>query len=836
MKAITLLTFTELSSFARLLYVCLLVSLSHGLLICSAEAAAPLAPFLKKNCIECHDAETKKGGFNLDGLPADLSGADAMAKWVRVHDRIASGEMPPPKKKEQPAPAEKAAYLGELSTSLTKAHTAMKGTVMRRLNRTEYLNTMEALLGMPVPLEARAYLPDDTLFHGFDNIGEALGMSDVQLSGYMKAAELTINALMTKAVPKPPVQSTAYVLGTAVIPKVDLYFENGASVMFRRKVSSFQGFDHRRPIAGIEAVRNKKDPDRAKLPGFVASEQGDYRISVTGWAYQSKKPVSFALHSGPQSGGDGDVRDYGEVPPEGATVEFRLFLNKGDMLRIGAVGLSKERDHKSEGLGIRALKVEGPFIEDSAWPPRGLKLMFADLPLQKAAPAEKKFNKFAQKQSSESGSVKVISTQPEKDAERLLSSLAGTAFRRPATDEEVATYMQVFASEKRNGEDFTTSLRTAAIAVLSSPQFLYLAEPPGRLAEGALAARLSYFLWRTRPDAELLALAEKGQLSKPDVLRMQTERLLSHPNAQRFVNDFTDSWLNLRNIAATTPEKQLHPEFEDLLQESMLRETRGFVTEMLKSNLPMKTFIKPDFAMLNRRLAEHYGIAGVEGVSVRKVPLPPDSVRGGLMSQASILKVSANGTATSPVIRGVFVMDRLLGQPPQPPPPNVPGLEPDTRGATTIRQLLDKHRSVASCNSCHAKIDPPGFAMESFDVIGGWRDRYVTVAAKSDASAKFPKGGKKPSVNAGLPVDASGQMADGASFKGFADFQNLLLTRSDALTRCVIEKLATFASGREMGFSDRPQIEAILRETQPSQSGLRDVLHGIVQSEIFLNK
>ena len=161
MKAITLLTFTELSSFARLLYVCLLVSLSHGLLICSAEAAAPLAPFLEKNCIECHDAETKKGGFNLDGLPTDLSGADAMAKWVRVHDRIASGEMPPPKKKEQPA--EKAAYLGELSTSLTKAHTAMKGTVMRRLNRTEYLNTMEALLGMPVPLEARAYLPDDTL-------------------------------------------------------------------------------------------------------------------------------------------------------------------------------------------------------------------------------------------------------------------------------------------------------------------------------------------------------------------------------------------------------------------------------------------------------------------------------------------------------------------------------------------------------------------------------------------------------------------------------------------------------------------------------------------------
>jgi hypothetical protein len=221
---------------------------------------------------------------------------------------------------------------------------------------------------------------------------------------------------------------------------------------------------------------------------------------------------------------------------------------------------------------------------------------------------------------------------------------------------------------------------------------------------------------------------------------------------------------------------------------------------------------------------------------VRKVPLPPDSVRGGLMSQASILKVSANGTATSPVIRGVFVMDRILGQPPQPPPPNVPGLEPDTRGATTIRQLLDKHRSVASCNSCHAKIDPPGFAMESFDVIGGWRDRYVAVAAKSDASPKFQKGGKKSIVKEGLPVDASGRMADGASFKGFADFQNLLLTRSDALTRCVIEKLATFASGREMGFSDRPQIEAILHETQPSQSGLRDVLHRIVQSEIFRNK
>jgi Protein of unknown function (DUF1592)/Protein of unknown function (DUF1588)/Protein of unknown function (DUF1595) len=280
------------------------------------------------------------------------------------------------------------------------------------------------------------------------------------------------------------------------------------------------------------------------------------------------------------------------------------------------------------------------------------------------------------------------------------------AYRRPVPATEVERFQSVIAQAMKSGHSFTDSMLAGYTAVLSSPGFLYLSEKPGRLDDLALAERLSYFLWNSCPDAELRRLAERRELHRPKVLREQTERLLNDERSRQFVDAFLDYWLDLRLIEGTAPDGELYPDYQldDLLVESMIAETRMFFAELMKRDLGVTNLVSSDFAMLNERLATHYGIPGVAGVALQPVPLPRDSVRGGLLTQASVLKVTANGTTTSPVKRGVWIMTRLLGQPPPPPPPSVPALEPDTRGATTIREQLAKHRSQESCAVCHRNI------------------------------------------------------------------------------------------------------------------------------------
>jgi hypothetical protein len=373
-------------------------------------------------------------------------------------------------------------------------------------------------------------------------------------------------------------------------------------------------------------------------------------------------------------------------------------------------------------------------------------------------------------------------------------------------------------------------MRTAAIAVLCSPEFLFLKEPAGRLNDLQLASRLGYFLTRSAPDAELLT----AKLTQPEVLRAQTERLLQAATLERFVIDFTDGWLNLREIDFTTPDKQLYPEYDELLLDSMLRETRSFVTELIQNNLGVANIVQSDFAMLNSRLAQHYGIPGVSGLAMQKVKLPPDSHRGGVLTQASVLKVSANGTNTSPVVRGVFVMDRILGIEPPPPPPGVPGVEPDIRGATTLRELLDKHRNMESCNGCHRAIDPPGFALESYDVIGGWRERFRSI--DQGEQVKLTVQGRKVRYRLGPPVDAAGELSSGAKFANLSELKTLLLAGQDRVARCMIEKLLIFATGRAMGFSDRGELDKIVAQSKAKNHAMRDLIHAVVQSEIFRSK
>jgi hypothetical protein len=359
------------------------------------------------------------------------------------------------------------------------------------------------------------------------------------------------------------------------------------------------------------------------------------------------------------------------------------------------------------------------------------------------------------------------------------------------------------------------------------------ADHHGRTSDFVLASRLSYFLWSTMPDPELLALANRGELGRPATLRAQVERMLSSPKAAAFTRNFTGQWLKLRDIKANEPDTVLYPEFDGLLEYSMAEETVRFFDEVLRRDLSVMEFVDSDWSILNDRLATHYGVPGVTGVGFRRVPLPKDSVRGGLLTQASVLKVTANGTTTSPVLRGVFAGENLLGIH-VPPPPPVPAVEPDLTGATTLRQQLDKHRHETICASCHSKIDPPGFALENFDPIGGWRERYrIPPAGERVVPEKRRKDEPPILYRQGQPVDPTGMLPTGEAFNGIREFKALLKRDPEPVARCLAEKLLTYGLGRGLGFSDRATVQAVVERTREKNYGLRSLVQEIVASDAF---
>jgi hypothetical protein len=479
-------------------------------------------------------------------------------------------------------------------------------------------------------------------------------------------------------------------------------------------------------------------------------------------------------------------------------------------------------------LAIQHIEVEGPLVD--LFPSVGHRLLLDGIDrveIQPRNPADKKKSWYKPK-------FEVRSEDPSSDACSVFRRVATMAFRRPASEDDVQPYLQLFEAERAGNATFEQALKTGVIAILCSPKFLYLHEQPGWLDNYALATRLSYFLTRTSPDQQLLQLARQGKLTDSRVLSEQVDRLLDDPRAARWIADFTDAWLNLRDIEFTSPDRNLYPEFDSFLQYSMIEETRQYFRELIDKNLGVRQLIKSDFVMVNNRLAEHYGLAGVEGPDIRRVALPSDTERGGFLSHASVLKVSANGTNTSPVVRGVWVMERLLGKTPPPPPAGVPGVEPDIRGAETLRQLLQKHRDSDNCRSCHAMIDPPGFALESFNPIGGWRERYRSLGVGERVDTRVA--GRRVRYRLGPAVDAAGQLPDGRTFGGYREFRDLLAADEDLLARTLATKLLTFATGREMGFSDRAAIRQIVRQSAEQGRGVRDLIHLVVASEIFRQK
>ena len=862
-----------------------------ALLLGSVTGAAEPRAFLEKHCFECHDGETKKGGLDLTALRYDAAKPE---KWIQVHDAVADGEMPPAKRKAQPKPAERAdfvAVLGaQLTTDIGAAHPARSG--LRRLTRQEFENSLKDLLVLP-RLDVTLLLPADGRVAGYDKIGSGLDLSPGHLAAYQEAVEKALDlAIATQSTAPRVYQKRIYPAG---LFKFGANLAHGQFVLLNDKqpdpaLPVRGGFEDKKGHVGFEGPDLKdrgalvKSPAVAKsqsavgllnpnLAGYEAAMNvapifaGNYRLRLSVWGFRwangrpnpcgaPQAAVLRAHEEGKQQEGGRLLSAFTAPSMESKEGEITTWLDAHESivfdpvsvpwngLRIGQVA-GRAAKHVGPGVALDWFEIEGPL--NPVWPPISHTRLFGQLPIKPfiagsdiVPPRREKIRSFGGFLPSmyldltpaerEPKLETVQSANPSDDARKLLSDFLPRAFRRDVTASEIEPYLKLLQTRLDTKDCFEDAMRRVYVAVLTSPEFLFLPNPAD---DTALAARLAYWLWNGPPDEALLAAARDRSLHRPEILRNQIDRLLADPRSERFYQDFARQWLELGRLDETNPDPLLYPEYRFLLGQGVANETPSFVRELIRKDLPARSLVKPGFAMLTQRLAEHYGITGVTGVEVRKVALPAESLRGGLLGQASIHKLTANGTTTSPVKRGVWVSDRLLDSPAPPPPPGISAVDPDTRGTTTIREQLTKHRTDPNCAACHAKIDAPGFALEAFDPIGGLRSRYRS-NGQGDLPAEKGHTDWKVDYKLGPSVDASGALRDGRAFRDTATFVELLASDDEKLARAFVAHLARYATGTGISYADRAEIRRIVGQTKTNGYGLRSLLHALAQSPLFI--
>jgi hypothetical protein len=843
----------------------LFLFLSLSIPVIAAQEPALVRSFISANCTACHNSKSRSGNLDLTALNFAIENAANFSAWSKIHDRVRDGEMPPVK----PAPftaASRDSFLAALSAPLVtadRARCAARGrSAWRRMNRYEYENTLRDLLGAPW-LQIKDMLPEDGEAYRFNKVGEALDVSHVNMNQYLAAADYALREVLPASTANPPLETKRYYAreqrgfrGVVMYPKANErnafpVIGNTADVPALKRTAPMTVGPAKpdiRELEGLAVVASTYEPIEIKFNQFKALVPGRYKLRLCAhsvWVGPDKgkqwwRPDPENISAGRTNE---PITLYSEIPPrqmrrlgsfditrEPTVKEIEVYLLRGETIRPDAVRFFRSRPPGSwrnplatedgqPGVSFQWLEVEGPIVDH--WPTQGHELLFANLPYKE----------------NEKGVPEFESKDPAADSRRLLRRFMERAYRRPVPAGDVERFAKLAEKAMASGFSFTDAMISAYSAVLCSPAFVTLEEHSGRLDDYALASRLSYFLWNSEPDATLRQLAARNQLQNPAVLKSQAKRLLDDPKSQRFVLAFLDYWLDLRKLDNTSPDSSLYPDYylDDFLVESAGDETRAFFSELMCKNLPARNLVSSDFAMLNERLAQHYGVPGVTGAAIRAVKLPADSPRGGLLTQASILKVTANGTTTSPVLRGVWVTERIMGHPVPPPPPGTPALDPDTRGATTIRQQLDQHRSQATCKSCHAKMDPPGFALENFDVAGGWRGRYRALGDGQKADG-IGKGGHLYEFRYALPVDASGKLPDGRAFNDIRELKRLLLVDERQIARNLATQLIVYSTGAPVRFGDRPQLESILDQAKNSDYGVSSIINAIIQSDLFRSK
>ncbi|MGE3315670.1 MAG: DUF1592 domain-containing protein [Planctomycetaceae bacterium] len=742
----------------------------------ASDFANGVQPFLKKFCLDCHSGTEPDAGFKLDAFKTELEAGREELRWRQVLEKLENGEMPPPDHDAKPSDAEKKVILDWIDRTFIHVDCSQSrdpGRVTtRRLNRTEYNNTIRDLVG--VDFKPAADFPTDDVGYGFDNIGDVLTLSPLLMEKYMDAAEK---------------------IAAKALSSVDLT---------RPHVVRLEGPE----LKGTGAAQlNEYGYHMLASKGTVTGEfnfpfDGEYILRTRVTADQAgPEPVKMGLMLQ-----DKQLQVI-EVPrhKEAGFFELRTVVKKGKR-PVGVEFLNDYYDpngpdpeHRDRNLGVHLIEVEGPFGVDRSMsrellPETHRRIIFTVPTAEKPA---------------------------DECAKEILTKFAGRAYRRPVTDEELAPLLKLVQLGMESGESFDGAIQLAVQAVLVSPNFLFRIERDNdpnnpqathTVADYELATRLSYFLWSTMPDEELFAIAAKGELHKPEVLEQQTRRMLKDPKSRALVDNFASQWLNLRNLDIATPNQKTFDGFNDELRADMRRETEMLFETVMREDLSIVRFLDADFTFVNERLAKHYGIPDIKGGEFQRVSLTGGK-RTGVLSHASILTLTSDPTKTSPVKRGKWVLENLLGAGPPPPPAKVPDLA-ETKKAkpdATLREQMELHRSNAMCASCHKSMDPMGLSLENFDGVGRWRE----------------KDGDKP-------IDASGTLPSGEKIANAQDLIRVLKGREAEFTRHYVRTLLTYALGRGLEYYDKCAVDSITSAARADAGRFSRVVIEIVRSEPFL--
>jgi len=833
-------------------------------------------PFLAKHCMACHNEKQSKAGFRVDKLNTDFAAPKAADHWKEVIDRINVGEMPPAES-PRPTAEEIAGFVGWVNENLKAADSAAKNAggriPMRRLNRDEYANTIRDLLKLDANIVASLVeeLPGDGKAEGFDRLGVALFFDQTQIERSLTAASKIASKAVVSEPPKTNVLTQKFPFLRAKPPgkTVESYANSphliprGADTLFIKPeyVEFLQGGPtYTKELAEWGVI------DHFAI-GKVVLQDGDYRFRIKakvdqrGRTEKNRLQLQYAMKSPIQT-----VKEV-DLDPSGVT-ELTMFLrgpNNGEVkgpqtfsllwnhnqeaiipepehfaLARQMTALSRERERKAAAkapqseLDSLRVKLDGVLEKLNTWkgpksihnPAKNIeklaRLQITSIEIE--GPIQKEWPPASHK----ALGYEAGGRSDEAYVREMFGKFLPRAYRRPVTAAEIdAVVKVVMEGQKAKGSTFPQAIRAGLQRVLCSPSFLFLSEPAGSnpqarpLTDYEFASRLSYFLWSSMPDDELFALATAGKLKEPATVKAQITRMLADAKAAEFVKNFAGQWLSVREYGAIQPAAT-YRNYDKALERASQREPLEFFAEVLQKNEPITAFLDSDFVMVNERLAEHYGIAGVKGTEFRRVAIRPENHRGGILGMAGLMTFLADGTRTLPMRRGSWVLRELFNDPPNDPPPNAGEIQPNTGGKNlTVRARLELHRNDAVCASCHSKLDPYGLALENYDAIGQWREKA---------------NGEGFRANQAPVLDVSGKFPDGSAFSTLEEYKAGLLAKKEKFARAFSAKLLIYALGRPVGYTDTALIDSLGGSLKSNEYRILSLIDAIVASEAFTTK
>jgi hypothetical protein len=778
------------------------------------QFAEKIVPLVAQYCGDCHSGPKSEAKLDLTKYHDAVAVIHDRHIWRKVLTRLSAGEMPP-EDQEQPKPEQKSLVEhwidAQLSRPVPLTEQDPGRVTVHRLNRAEYNNTIRDLLG--VDFHPADDFPADDVGYGFDNIGDVLSVSPILLEKYLRAAQHAVEQAMLIPDPPPPAKARFFGLQLQAPKDADLTKRGAARLLSSGEVS----VEWHAPREGEYAIRTRA------LADLVGKETIPIALQVDG------KPLkSFEITARTSAAKVYEVRTtlpagkhrlavvFVSEPEDAKSAETKGSDSKNDNPKAGdsksgdakktdkqqtdSTADSKKKDGPKKhrrSLSVLVVEAEGPFGGPPPPPPEPYRRLMIALPKSNHPSPDERAD----------------------SARKILRHFVDRAFRRPAKDDEVDRLMKLWKMADEDTGPLDRSLQIPLAAVLTSPNFLFRAEPDPepenpkahRIGDYALASRLSYFLWSSMPDEELLTLAGRGQLHTDEQLAGQVQRMIKDPKSQALVDNFAAQWLQYRRLDAMTPDKSEFGQFDDSLRSAMRRETELFFEHVMRDDRSVIDFLDADYTYVNARLARHYGIPNVTGDNFQRVSTG-GSHRGGVLTQASVLLITSNPGRTSPVKRGKWVLENILGTPPPPPPPNVPQLSEEKAVALTgsLRQRTEQHRANAMCAACHKSMDPLGFGLENFDAVGAWRTRDGQFA-----------------------IDSSGVLPGGKTFAGVDGLKQLLLSRREQFARCLAEKLLTYALGRGLENNDAAAVDQIAYTVAKDGFRFSSLVKEIVRSAPF---